>query len=144
MNGRPSRAIVIGIDGMMPEMVEKFTAEGHMPFIARLIERGTYSPMLSSPPVDTPTNWTSLATGAYTGTHGINTFGVHFDGERFEEMHRVNPSIFPPFVDQAPAYLNQLSRAEYVWQAAERAGKRCITVNWPGCWPANAEVARYS
>jgi len=139
MSGRPGRAIVIGIDGMMPEMVQKFTAEGHMPHIARLIQRGVYSPMLSSPPVDTPTNWTSLATGAWTGTHGINTFGVHFDGERFEEMHKVNPSIFPPFVDQAPAYLNQLCRAEYVWQAAQRGGKRCITVNWPGCWPANAE-----
>ena len=139
MSCRPSRAIVIGIDGLMPEMVEKFTAEGQMPHVASLIERGVYSPMLSSPPVDTPTNWTSLATGAWTGTHGINTFGVHFDGERFEEMHRVNPSIFPPFVDQAPWYLNQLCRAEYVWQAAERAGKRTITVNWPGCWPANAE-----
>jgi predicted AlkP superfamily phosphohydrolase/phosphomutase len=136
---RPNRAIVIGIDGTMPEMVEKFVAEGHMPHLGRLMERGVYSPMLSSPPVDTPTNWTSLATGAWTGTHGINTFGVHFDGERFEEMHRVNPSIFPPFVDQAPAYLNELCRAEYVWQAAERGGKRCITVNWPGCWPANAE-----
>jgi predicted AlkP superfamily phosphohydrolase/phosphomutase len=130
---------VIGIDGTMPEMVEKFTAEGHMPHIARLIERGVYAPMLSSPPVDTPTNWTSLATGAWTGTHGINTFGVHSDGERFEEMHRVNPSIFPPFVDQAPVYINELCKAEYVWQAAERAGKRTITVNWPGCWPANAE-----
>ena len=139
MDRRPSRAIVIGIDGLMPEMVEKFAAEGHMPHIARLIENGVYSPMLSSPPVDTPTNWTSLATGAWTGTHGINTFGVHFDGERFEEMHKVNPSIFPPFVDQAPAYLNELCRAEYVWQAAERGGKRCITVNWPGCWPANAK-----
>ncbi len=134
----PSRAIVIGIDGLMPEMVEKFTEEGHMPHLARLMERGVYSPMLSSPPVDTPTNWTSLATGAWTGTHGINTFGVHFHGERFEEMHRVNASIFPPFVDQAPAYLNELCRAEYVWQAAERDGKRCILVNWPGCWPANA------
>jgi predicted AlkP superfamily phosphohydrolase/phosphomutase len=139
MRRRPTRAIVIGIDGLMPEMVEKFTAEGQIPHVARLIERGVYSPMLSSPPVDTPTNWTSLATGAWTGTHGINTFGVHFDGERFEEMHRVNPSIFPPFVDQAPWYLNQLCRAEYVWQAAERAGKRTITVNWPGCWPPNAE-----
>ena len=139
MNRRPSRAIVIGIDGLMPEMVEKFVAEGHMPHVARLIEGGVYSPMLSSPPVDTPTNWTSLATGAWTGTHGINTFGVHFDGERFEEMHRVNPSIFPPFVDQAPAYINELCRAEYVWQAAERGGMRSILVNWPGCWPANAD-----
>ncbi len=135
MNRRPQRALFIGIDGLMPEMVEKFTAEGYMPNLARLMRQGVYSPMLSSPPVDTPTNWTSLATGAWTGTHGINTFGVHFDGERFEEMHRVNASIFPEFVDRAPVYMNQICRAEYIWQAAERAGRRCILVNWPGGWP---------
>ena len=49
MSRRPSKAIVIGIDGLMPEMVEKFTAEGHMPHLARLMKRGVYSPMLSSP-----------------------------------------------------------------------------------------------
>ncbi|HIQ04075.1 MAG TPA: hypothetical protein EYH31_00065 [Anaerolineae bacterium] len=139
MNRRPQRALFIGIDGLMPEMVEKFTAEGHMPNLARLMREGVYSPMLSSPPVDTPTNWTSLSTGAWTGTHGINTFGIHFDGERFEEMHRVNASIFPEFADRAPVYMNQLCRAEYIWQAAERAGKRCILVNWPGGWPPTSE-----
>jgi predicted AlkP superfamily phosphohydrolase/phosphomutase len=139
MKPKPQRALVIGIDGLMPEMVEKFTAEGHMPNLARLMQDGVYSPMLSSPPVDTPTNWTSLATGAWTGTHGINTFGVHLNGERFEESQRVNPSIFPPFVDQAPVYINELCRAEYVWQAAERAGKRCIVLNWPGSWPSPLE-----
>ena len=141
MTRRPRRALVIGIDGLMPEMVERFVAEGYLPHLGRLMENGVYSPMLSSPPVDTPTNWTSLATGAWTGTHGINTFGVHFDGEHFEEMHRVNPSIFPDFVGRAPAYINQLCRAEYIWQAAERAGKRSILVNWPGCWPPNATAA---
>ena len=136
----PQRALWIGIDGLMPEMVEKFIAEGQMPNLARLVAKGVYSPMLSSPPVDTPTNWTSLATGAWTGTHGINTFGVHFDGERFEEMHLVNPSIFPEFVDRAPAYINQLCRAEYIWQAAERAGKHCILLNWPGSWPPTSDT----
>jgi len=140
MRRHPQRALWIGIDGLMPEMVERFVAEGHMPNLARLIARGVYSPMLSSPPVDTPTNWTSLATGAWTGTHGINTFGVHFDGERFEGMHCVNPSIFPEFVDRAPVYINQLCRAEYIWQAVERAGKRCILVNWPGGWPPTSDA----
>lgn len=140
MKGRPHRALVIGLDGLMPEMVERFVAEGNMPAVARLMRDGVYSPMLASPPVDTPTNWTSLATGAWTGTHGINTFGVHLPGERFEEMHRLNKSIFPEFVGQAPAYMNQLCRAEYIWQAAERAGKRCILINWPGGWPPTSDT----
>lgn len=134
---KAKRVIFIGLDGLIPEMVEKFTAEGNMPNVARLMRGGTYSPMYSSPPVDTPTNWTSLATGAWTGTHGLNSFGIHDPGEPYEAAKGVGPNIFPPFANIAPHNLNQLSRAEYIWQAAERAGKKCILVNYPGGWPPN-------
>lgn len=134
------KVIFIGTDGLIPEMVEKFTTEGNMPNVARLLQAGTYSPMYSSPPVDTPTNWTSLATGAWTGTHGINSFGVHDPGEPYEAAKGVGSNIFPPFANIAPHNLNQLSRAEYIWQAAERAGKKCILINYPGGWPPNLKT----
>ncbi|MCL5076214.1 MAG: alkaline phosphatase family protein [Chloroflexi bacterium] len=134
---RVKRVILIGIDGLMPEMVEKFVAEGNMPAIGRLMAEGVYSPMYSSPPVDTPTNWTSLGTGAWTGTHGLNSFGIHFPGEPFDQVHDVSLNIFPRFANISKVNLNQLSRAEYIWQAAERAGKKCILVNYPGGWPPN-------
>ncbi|MCL4458915.1 MAG: alkaline phosphatase family protein, partial [Chloroflexi bacterium] len=134
-SAKVKRVILIGLDGLMPEMAEKFVAEGNMPAIKRLMAEGVYSPMYSSPPVDTPTNWTSLGTGAWTGTHGVNSFGIHFPGEPFDQVHRVSENIFPKFPNMAKETLNQLSRAEYIWQAAERAGKKCILVNYPGGWP---------
>ncbi|MCL5074730.1 MAG: alkaline phosphatase family protein, partial [Chloroflexi bacterium] len=136
-SAKVKRVILIGLDGLMPEMAEKFVAEGNMPAIKRLMAEGVYSPMYSSPPVDTPTNWTSLGTGAWTGTHGVNSFGIHFPGEPFDQVHRVSENIFPKFPNMAKETLNQLSRAEYIWQAAERAGKKCILVNYPGGWPPN-------
>ncbi|MCL5074348.1 MAG: alkaline phosphatase family protein [Chloroflexi bacterium] len=134
---RVKKVILIGLDALMPEMVEKFVAEGNMPAIKRLMAEGVYSPMYSSPPVDTPTNWTSLATGAWTGTHGNNTFGVHLPGEPFDQPRNFSENLFPKFPNRAKNNLNQLSRAEYIWQAAEQAGKRCILVNYPGGWPPN-------
>ena len=139
MPAAPSKLIVIGLDGVMPEFVRKFAAEGVIPNIAGLMERGAFCEALPSPPCDTPTNWTSLATGTWTGTHGINSFGVHRAGERFGRLHDVGRNIFPPFPGVADECLNELTSVEYFWQAAERAGKRCLLVNFPGGWPPNAK-----
>ncbi|MGD8240458.1 MAG: alkaline phosphatase family protein [Armatimonadota bacterium] len=139
MTPKDSKLIVIGIDGLMPEFVRKFAGEGNLPAIAGLMERGAFCEALPSPPCDTPTNWTSLATGTWTGTHGNNTFGVHVSGERFDELHMLGKNIFPPFAGVADENLNQLTDVEWFWQAAARAGRKCILVNYPGGWPPNAE-----
>lgn len=133
------KVIFIGYDGLMYEMVDRFVKEGIMPNFAKLIKNGVFSRSLPSPPTDTPTNWTSLATGAFTGTHGNNTFGVHFPGEPLEKVHLFGANIFPRYAGhwKKQEALNKLSEAEYVWQAAERAGKKCILVNYPGGWPPN-------
>ncbi|MFQ6096815.1 MAG: alkaline phosphatase family protein [Armatimonadota bacterium] len=140
MPAAPSRLIVIGLDGVMPEFLRRFAAEGVIPNIAGLMDRGAFCEALPSPPCDTPTNWTTLATGTWTGTHGINSFGVHLAGEPFRRLHDVGKNIFPPFASASDENMNELTRVEYFWQAAERAGKRAILVNFPGGWPPNAKT----
>lgn len=135
------KVIVIGLDGLMMDMVKKFADEGNLPVMAELLENGAFAESFSSPPVDTPTNWTSLATGAWTGTHGLNTFGIHKPGEPFEHFHNVNANVFPRLAGIAEETLNGLCNAEYIWQAAERAGKKCLLVNFPGGWPPNIKSA---
>ena len=139
MAQRPDKLIVIGVDGLMPELVERFVEDGSCPHLARLLGRGATAEILPSPPCDTPTNWTSLATGTWTGTHGNNSFGVHRPGEPFGELHDLGPCIFPRQANAAPEYLSRLASVEWIWQAAARAGRRAIVVNYPGGWPPNAE-----
>ncbi|MGC9004543.1 MAG: alkaline phosphatase family protein [bacterium] len=133
------KVIFLGYDGLMYEMIEKFVQEGIMPNFKKILQNGIFSRVLPSPPTDTPTNWTSLATGAYTGTHGINTFGVHLPGEPFEKVHLFGANIFPRYADhwRKEEALNRFSQAEYIWQSAERIGKKCILINYPGGWPPN-------
>jgi len=135
--GTAKKVILIGLDGLMMEMVEKFAAEGILPNLKRLMRQGIINAILPSPPCDTPTNWTTIATGAWTGTHGNNGFCVHLPGETFERQHVFGPNIFPEYASIAETNLNEMSRAEYIWQAAQQQGKRCILVNWPGGWPPN-------
>lgn len=139
MAKKASKLVVLGIDGLMPELVRKFSEEGATPNLARLMKQGTFCEALPSPPSDTPTNWTTLATGAWTGTHGNNTFGPHIEGEPFTEPHGLGKNIFPPFASVADDCLNQLSDVEWFWEAAARAGKKCLLVNYPGGWPPNCD-----
>lgn len=58
------KVVVIGIDGAIPELVKKFAAEGVLHNISELMKNGVFSELLSAVYTDTPTNWTTIATGA--------------------------------------------------------------------------------
>ena len=66
--------MLIGVDGAMLSMVEQYLEAGSMPALAGLLNDGTAVEALPSVPVDTPTNWTTIATGAEPVNHGINSF----------------------------------------------------------------------
>ena len=119
--GSDKKLVFVGIDGAIYDFVEKFSSEGKLPNLTRLMKNGASGSMLPVPPCDTPTNWTSLVTGAWTGTHGITGFNVHLPGEPLDKVHSSLDS--------------RLCMAEHLWDAAERAGKKSIVLNWPVSWP---------
>jgi len=118
-----ARVMVIGLDGMMKTMIERFADEGAIPNIARLMRRGTLSRMIPAIPAQTPTNWATLATGAYPGTHEIVVWGTHEPGKQLDEH----------FADEAMS--SNLCRAEYFWEAASRQGLSSLLVNYVGYPP---------
>src|SRR6266542_2566961 len=63
------RVVLLGIDSVGHEWLETFVRRGVMPTVKALMERGTFSPMTSFYPVDTGTNWASIATGASPLVH---------------------------------------------------------------------------
>ena len=117
-----NRLILIGLDGLNPEMIEKLVSEDKLPAMARLIEQGVFSAALSASPLDTPTNWTGIATGAWPGTHGITSFGIHMPGR----------DLGDPLLG---GFNTNLCQAEPLWDVAERAGKVPFLFDYPGSWP---------
>ncbi len=121
---KAKRFMVLGFDGAMPEHFRRFLREGCMPNVARLVEGGVYSRALPAPPVDSPTNWVTIATGAWPGTHGITSFTTHLPGD-------------PLDVGRSTVGLDSttLCKAEFLWDAAERVGKKCLVMNYLCSWP---------
>jgi len=125
--GCAKKVLVIGLDGFMMELIERFVGEGRMPAMAKLMREGSYGKALPSMPVDTPTNWTTIATGADTATHGKTSFYIHRPGRALEELA----------LDDS--WLSTLCQAETLWEGAERQGKRSIVINYPVSWPPTIE-----
>lgn len=121
----PKRVALIGLDCALPHLIEKHIAEGHLPTFKKLIEGGVIAENCLVPyPTVTPPNWASIATGAWPGTHGITDFHVH------------KPGTTPTNANIVQAFSSDRCKAEYLWDAADGAGKKCIVLNYPGSWPS--------
>ena len=122
MKIRPKRTVLIGLDGVSSEFALRMVKEGKLPNLKRLIDEGTLAPYcLSSLPTSTPENWTTIATGAWNGTHQVMSFQV-FQPENLKGRW-------------VAGYTSKESQAEFIWDAAERAGKKCILIKYPASWP---------
>src|SRR5262245_36844132 len=76
---RPSRrsaqrVFVIGFDGMDPTLAKKWMDAGRLPNLKKLADEGTFSVLASTQPSESPTAWSSFATGANPGQHNIYDF----------------------------------------------------------------------
>ncbi len=123
---RPKKLLVIGMDGAFPKAVKKYMAEGVLPNIAKLVEKGVFCENCYCPtPTITPPNWTTIATGSNVGTHGLTCFHYHPEGTSLD-------TIIQNF-DSGRV------RSEYIWEAAGRVGKRSLVLSYISVWPPRGE-----
>ncbi len=77
------KLIILGVDGLDPDLLTKFMAEGKMPNFARLAEQGSFRRLTTSIPPQSPVAWSNLITGMNAGGHGIFDF-IHRDPKTFQ------------------------------------------------------------
>ena len=117
------RVIVVGFDGIDPEMIGQFVAEGVMPNTARLIEQGAFGGLMSTLPPSSASAWTSAFTGVNPGKHGIYGF-----------MGQPAPDAEGNIV-----FNTSLQRGfNAVWQMLGQHGLRSTVINIPLTSPADS------
>jgi len=126
MSNNTSKILFLGVDAMDPSITKKFMAEGLMPNMQKLLERGaaqTDLEMIGGDPTVTPPMWTSLATGATPKVHGITAYGRSFDD----------------LVSTGYNFDSNRCRAEQFWNVTAEAGKKTLVWHWPGgSWPPSS------
>jgi len=108
--------MVIGLDGAAFGVVDALMAEGRLPHIAALIERGTRSPLLSTIPISSWPAWTAMMTGKYPGKHGVYHYHLR-EGYRERVVSARDVG------------------AETLWEALSRNGRRVAVIGVPVTFP---------
>jgi predicted AlkP superfamily phosphohydrolase/phosphomutase len=112
------RTFILGLDAAVPELIDRFIAEGRLPNIAKLIERGARARPFPALPTHTPVNWATIGTGAWPGTHGITGFGM------IDKTGPLDTTLtsFDTGNLQAPP----------LWQIAADVGLKSLVLKWGG------------
>lgn len=116
------RVMILGADAPIVPRVLKYMDEGDMPNLSSLVKEGVFAENCLVPyPTITPPNWATVVTGAWPGTHSVTCFHMHKPGMPLDEVY--------------PAFDSNDVKAEFIWEAAARVGKRSIVLNYPTSWP---------
>jgi len=123
------KLIVLGIDGMDPQLLTKFMQDGKMPNFAKLAAMGSFKPLTTAIPPQSPVAWSNLITGMNAGGHGIFDF-IHRDPKTMElyfSASRVQPpkhsiSLGKWVVPLGSGSAEQLRQGKAFWQVLDDHG----------------------
>jgi predicted AlkP superfamily phosphohydrolase/phosphomutase len=68
------RLIILGLDGLDPELASKWMDEGKLPHLAYLRQQGGFDRLRTTAPPISPVAWSSFQTGVNPGKHAIFDF----------------------------------------------------------------------
>src|SRR5262245_31064582 len=68
------KLIILGFDGADAKLTQQWMDEGKLPNLAKLRGQGTFAPLRSTIPSQTPVSWSTFSTGLSPGRHGVFDF----------------------------------------------------------------------
>ena len=134
----PHRVFVLGFDGMDPNLARKWIEEGKLPNFKKLSEEGTFSTLASSVPSESPTAWSSFATGVNPGKHNIYDFLIRDLETYFPDFNMVRKEP-PEFLwglipVKAPKVISTRGGTSF-WVHAGRDGVKSVVLTVPVSFP---------
>ncbi|MBZ5527771.1 MAG: alkaline phosphatase family protein [Acidobacteriia bacterium] len=139
---RTDRVVILGFDGMDPELTERYIREGKLPNLAKLREKGTFRPLATTIPPISPVAWSSFLTGVNPGKHNIYDFLApdrqrylpELSSARIRESKRVL-RIGRYAIPLGKPSIKPLRRGKPFWHYLGDAGVFCSVIRVPITFP---------
>jgi predicted AlkP superfamily phosphohydrolase/phosphomutase len=143
------RVIVLGFDGMDYQLTRDLIAQGRLPNLARLAQTGSFTPLGSSIPPQSPVAWSTFITGVDPGHHGIFDF-IHRDAKTGEPYLSTTKTETGGRSIKIGRYqfplqggrVELLRRGEAFWEPLERQGVRTTIIRMPANFPPSGKATR--
>jgi predicted AlkP superfamily phosphohydrolase/phosphomutase len=111
----PTRLLVIGIDAASPDLLDAWIADGTLPNLAALANRGLVARTRGIEGFFVGSTWASLYTGTNPAQHGL-----HYQMQLVSGSYRLEDRAKGAFVQRDP-----------FWRVLSRAGKRVAVLDVP-------------
>src|SRR6202162_4653791 len=136
------RLIILGIDGMDPQLLKQFMQQGKMPNFFRLAEQGSFRLLTTSIPPLSPVAWSNLITGMNAGGHGIFDF-IHRDPKTLEPYFSISHVEGPKHAIHLGSWViplgggsaEQLRKGEAFWEILDQHGIPNTIFRMPSNFP---------
>ncbi len=129
------KTLILGFNSFDPKVFEELAGQNQLPNLEKFVGQGGYSQLEVCSPPQTEVSWTSIATGADPGGHGI-----------FDFVHR-DPATYIPYVSILPTRKGTLGEqfvppytAKTFFEEAAAMGYPATALWWPAMFPARLEL----
>jgi len=117
------KVALIGLDGLLPSLVEKYFKIDKLPNMKMLVNEGARAECIPVFPTNSASNWNTISTGAWPRTHGVTDMVVHLPGT--------------PLTEIKSGFYSDLCQAEQIWSTCERFDKKVLLLKYIASWPPN-------
>jgi len=117
------RVVVLGFDGLDPDIVQDLMDEGRLPNMTRLSKMGGFSRLGTSIPPQSPVAWSNFITGMDSGGHGI-----------FDFLHRDPATIIPYLSTSKPSESHEEPLKFGKWQLPRGGGEHVLLRHGKPFW----------
>lgn len=130
--------VILGFDGMDPDLVRRYMAEGRLPNMATLAAEGGLADLATSHSPESPTAWASFATGVQAGKHNIYDFLVRDTSNYLPDLgmvRRVPPNFLFDYIPTSRPKVETMRGGTSFWVTAGEAGVRSSILTVPVTFP---------
>ena len=132
------KLVIIGFDGMDPDLVRQFIDAGKLPTFKKLTEQGGLYPLTTTHSPESPTAWASFATGVNAGKHNIYDFLVRDTATYFPDLgmvRRIPPKFLFNYIPTSKPQIISTRGGTSFWVTAGEAGVRSSILTVPVTFP---------
>jgi predicted AlkP superfamily phosphohydrolase/phosphomutase len=133
------KLVILGFDGMDPELLKQWIDAGHLPTFKKLSEQGGLHSLGTTHSPESPTSWASFATGVNAGKHNIYDFLVRDTATYLPDLgmvHREPARFLFDYIPIAKPKITSIRGGTSFWVTAGQAGVRTSVMTVPVTFPA--------